>query len=160
MKDSWRDTLARALIEAKGDFQASRDADVATPASKGGICSDPVHRKEVEEAAIAVVKAHHSKDYACVDRKRDCCGFDLLFTHLRTGQEVHAEVKGTSGTRPHFFMSANEYAYAQSWPEWRLAMVTSALDEPKLELMTYAEAMRRFDWEPFAWHGTEKPDAR
>lgn len=159
-KDDWRETLVRALIAAKRDFQASNDADVATPPAKGGICGDPVRRKEVEEAAIAAVKSHYSKDYACVDRQNDCCGFDLLFTHLQTGQEVHVEVKGTSGTRPHFFMSANEYAYAQSWPEWRLAMVTSALDEPQLELMTYGQAKRRFHWEPFAWHEIEKPDAR
>jgi hypothetical protein len=56
------------------------------------------------------------------------CGYDLKAT--RGGKERFIEVKGTSGTRPDVFVSANELRGA-SLPEWRLAVVTRALaDEP------------------------------
>jgi hypothetical protein len=152
----WREKLARALLRAKASVQASGDVKRTAVTLRGGICADPVRRKEVENAAIAAVRARFAKSYDCVDRQPDRCGFDLFFVHRRTERELHVEVKGTAGAQPHFFISRNEYAYAASSTEWRLAMVTNALDEPVVEVMTYDQAKRRFDWEPYSWHATRR----
>lgn len=93
---------------------------------------------------------------ALIGKKKDCCGFDILFVHRLSRDELHVEVKGTAGLRPHFFISDNEYAYAEKSEEWRLAMVTNALDDPAVEILTYPQAKERFDWMPFAWHATER----
>lgn len=154
IKDSWRETLARVLLKAKAEFETSTDADPVLP--RGGICGDQDQRKEIEKAAIATVRAHLAKDYECADRQNDNCGFDLLFVHRKSNDELHVEVKGTAGLQPHFFISVNEHAHAEKFLEWRLAMVTNALNKPAIEIMTYAQAKQRFDWQPFTWHATAR----
>lgn len=154
----WREDLALALLDAKRDFEVAFDAGLVASGQRslGGICGDPERRKEVEVAAIECVKSHFGERYECRDRQSDNCGFDLLFTHKKTREEHHVEVKGTSQMVPHFFMSTNEFAYAQKAPNWQLAMVTDALRGPKLTLMNYAEARKAFEWQTHTWHAVTK----
>ncbi len=90
---------------------------------------DPEQRKRVELAAIDAAKEFLRKDYRITDRQKENCGYDLLARHRKTGDELHVEVKGTSGVNMHFYMSRNEFRYMPS-PKWRMIMVTNALVEP------------------------------
>lgn len=153
-KDSWRETLARSLLKAKAELATTKDDSPQINQPRSGICGDPVRRKEVEDAAVAHIQKHFDGKYDFVDRQKDCCGFDLLFIHKKSKEELHVEVKGTAGVHPHFFISANEYAYAANSPDWWLAMVTKALDGPQVSILTFSEAQRHFEWEPFSWHAT------
>lgn len=150
----WRETLANQLLAEKRRYEATADAiRAATPFEAGkGICGDQERRKQVEDAAVKFVRAHFGDSYHFKDRQKDNCGFDLLFTHKKTGREHHVEVKGTALLEPHFFISRNELAYARQSSQWELAMVTDALGEPQLSLMDYDKASATFEWQPVAWH--------
>jgi hypothetical protein len=155
-KGAWREELASSLLAARKRFSVAAAKVLATSVGDagGGICGDKERRKEVEEAAVARVRAHFGDEFHFVDRQRDKCGFDLLFTHKESGEEHHVEVKGTAMLQPHFFMSANELAYARKWPQWQLAIVSDALGARELQLMNYQEAKAAFDWQVCTWHAT------
>lgn len=157
-KDPWRQKLAQELLKAKATHLKSTQHKAIPRAPQGGICADAERRKETENAAVALVQSYYAKRYTCIDRQHDNCGYDLHFVHRKTGEELHVEVKGTAGTRPHFFISSNEHNHAKMHPFWRLAMVTEALGEGKLEVMDYKAASKRFRWDPFVWHATERSD--
>lgn len=114
---------------------------------------DPEHRRRVELAAIDSAKTFLRKDHRVTDRQKENCGYDLLARHRQTGDELHVEVKGTSGVNMHFYMSRNEFRYMPS-PKWRLIVVTSALVKPKVTLLNAAEVGRAFSIDPFAWEAT------
>ena len=165
-KQSWREDLAKKLLAIRKAYRApdSLVLRTKTGGGRGGICADPERRKQVEEAAIAMVKAHYKKPtYEIDDRQKDNCGFDLLVRPARNPKaELHIEVKGTQNSEPHFLMSRREYAYMLANPNrWRLAMVTKALSvTPELKVMDASEARQHFFWEEFAWHATSKPKTR
>ena len=86
---------------------------------------------QVEQAAMNTVRAHfESQGWKVEDVSRANVGWDL--TARRGAATTHIEVKGVSGTRPHFLLTVNEHATAQSDPQWRLAVVTLALTDPSL----------------------------
>lgn len=153
ISEPWRTELAGSLLKLKVELEEPS----STASLRGRICSDPTRREEVEAAAIGKVKEHFAeKDFICDDVQRLCCGYDLHFKHRQTGKEQHVEVKGTAMDVPHFFMSSNEYAYAEASPHWLLAIVTNALKKPRLELMNYSEAKRKFVWETLTWHAKKR----
>lgn len=158
--DRWREALAKKLLAARKRFNASGRLGSGPRVRKieGGICADPIRRKEVEEAAIKRVLAEFpAPKFEVIDRQKDNCGFDLLVRNP-SGGELHIEVKGTAMEKPHFLMSRREYAYMQTNPKhWRLAMVTNALVRPKLKIMNRSEVRQEFFWEEFCWHATAKP---
>lgn len=162
-KAAWCKELAEELLEIRRKHRDGvRSAKGSVRGSlKGGICADAERRKEVEEAAIAFVKAHYPKSrFEIDDRQMAKCGFDLLVRQkadLR--RELHVEVKGTQNASPHFLMSHREYAYMLANPRhWRLAMVTDALTtKPRLEIMGGEAVQARFFWKVFTWHATAKP---
>lgn len=160
--EPWRNNLAKKLfaIRASTVDNASPKDGAASNRKGGGICADPARRKEVEEAAIAMVKKRFpEKTYEVHDRQSDKCGYDILVRRKSDPKdELHIEVKGTQMNRPHFLMSKNEYAYMFAHPDqWRLGMVTDALkSKPKLKLYEASEAQREFNWEEFTWHVTSK----
>ena len=117
---------------------------------------DAQQRKLVELAAIEAAKKFLNKDHHVKDRQKDNCGYDLLAKHRETGDELHVEVKGTSGETMHFYMSRNEFRYMLS-PQWRLIMVTDALGIAKTDIFTATEARSTFNIDPFAWEATVKP---
>jgi Domain of unknown function (DUF3883) len=157
LQDRWRNDLARRLLKIRqrwNEVGMNGQSPIAG-GGRGGICADSKRRKEVEEAAVALVKAKYPEPrYIVMDRQLEKCGFDLLVRTKKSGMELHIEVKGTQNTAPHFLMSHKEYAYMRASPRrWRLAMVTDALSKaPKLELMDAKEAETRFSWKEFTWH--------
>jgi hypothetical protein len=162
-KAEWCEELAEKLLAIRRDHTKGRNTvrGGVAGSGRGGICADPEKRKEVEEAAIATVKARFPEDkFDIDDRQMAKCGFDLLVrAKTEARKELHIEVKGTQNNSPHFLMSHREYAYMLANPRhWRLAMVTNALTKtPKLEIMEAREAQERFFWKEFTWHATAKP---
>lgn len=154
--DRWRDDLARDLLAERDRILANEPVPADTNTRQGGICGDATRRKEVEEAAVAAVIAELGDDYTHVDRQNDKCGFDILFIEKSTGVERHIEIKGTQNPIGHFFLSRNEDEKGQVDPLWELALVTDALTNPTVEIMSYEEAERAFDWQVVCWHATRK----
>ena len=116
---------------------------------------DPEHRKKVELASVEAALLFLQKKHKVTDRQKDNCGYDLLARNRKTGEELHVEVKGTSGEAMHFYLTRGEYRYMPS-PQWRLLIVTNALANPKLTLFTHAQAKKAFDLEAFAWEATAR----
>ena len=64
------------------------------------------------------------------------------------------EVKGTSSSKQHFFLSRNESKRSVD-PLWRLAMVTEELNNnPKLEILDTEEMESRFYFDSMCWECT------
>lgn len=148
--EAWRKELARFAENLVSEYSG---ADQLPPKLT---FPDQAQRKRIELAAIDIAKKVLGKDYSVTDRQKDNCGYDLLAKHRKTGEELHAEVKGTSGQNMHFYMSRNEFRYMAS-PQWRLIVVSDALGKPKANVFTTAQARQTFSIDPFAWEGTVKP---
>jgi hypothetical protein len=148
--DAWRRTLANFAEE----LVESPPAGIDKPPPRIAF-PDPEHRREVELASVEAAKALLSKTHKVTDRQKDKCGYDLLARHRKTGEELHVEVKGTSGAKMHFYLTRGEYGYMPN-PKWRLLMVTEALTKPNLRLFTEKEARKTFDLEAFAWEATAR----
>ena len=133
-------------------FHAS---EVASSSAPKLAFPDPQLRKRVEEAAISAAKDFLQNKYRVKDRQKDNCGYDLLAKHRKTGEELHVEVKGASGTAMHFYMSRNEFRYMPS-PQWRLIMVCDALGSVQVKLLAASEVRQMFSIEPFAWEAVAK----
>ena len=119
---------------------------------------DQRHRSKVEEAAIKeAVEYLKFKGYEIMDKQNDNCGYDLLATRRRKPHELHVEVKGTSGSNPQFFISRNEKKHMLN-SEWRIVIVTNALDSPVVSLLTKRQVESMFLISPFAWHAKLKND--
>lgn len=168
----WRSTLAKELLSYRERLVEllGREGNTAEERELP-IGGDAKHRKQVEIAAVEAVKQHFS-EYACESKEADKCGYDLLFTHRTSGEILHVEVKGTSLPVPGYFLTQKELGYAESlerndhrsrqdengiWrPVWRIAVVSHALEEPRVRVFTLAEMRFAFDMAPYAWRGTLK----
>lgn len=148
--DAWREEFAEM---AKGIVNTPLVDDTTTPKL---VFPDAEHRKAVEIAAIDLAKKKFEAEYRITDRQKDNCGYDLLLVHREHGEEIHLEVKGTSGALMRFFMSRNEQKYI-THPSWRLYMVTNALEAPEGVMMDLDQVTEAFDLLPFAWEGVAKP---
>lgn len=146
--ETWRRDLAQLAEE----LVKTSPADVDKPPPRI-VFPDQGHRKKVELAAIDAAKKYLSKGNRITDRQLHKCGYDLLVRNRKTGDELHVEVKGTAGEAMHFYMTRGEYQYMPT-PQWRLIIVTSALTEPKLAMLTYKEVKKAFDFDAFAWEAT------
>lgn len=124
--------------------EVSYEVEVTSPSSP-----DPEKRKKVELAAIEHVVTHYeSQGYSVSDRQSDNCGYDLF---VKKGKSVlKVEVKGTSLGDHRFFLSRNERAKSVD-PEWRLAIVLNALDNPELSVYNTEEMEKAFEFEPLCW---------
>ena len=104
--------------------------------------SDPFLRAKVEKAAIKyVAKYYEGKGYECVSVESDNKGWDLKFT--RDVDELLVEVKGCSGDAGQVELTPNEYAAMRNRhlrDVYRLAVVTRALDKPRLSIVRFNES--------------------
>lgn len=152
VSDSWRRSYAKwaeNLIAAVGT------ATLDQVSSSGGFAGASV-RREVETRSVAATRSWlQSRGYTVTDRQRGNCGYDLLAQRPRTPAELHVEVKGTSGTTGHFYMTRNEHAYTSD-PRWRLAMVTDALGKSIVRVLTRRELCNKYDVSPLLWEGSER----
>ena len=151
-KDTWRTELAKFAVKmvktSERVFQKAGMPSVNFPDAK--------HRKKVEKAAINAVRTLLGrKGYNIRDRQKDYCGYDLLATRKRQPKELHIEVKGTSTSEMQFFMTENERNYMNN-PKWRLAIVTSALTRPNVNMLNANQTQRAFNFSPIAWSARKK----
>lgn len=89
--------------------------------------------RRVELAAVqTVMDTLRSKGYNVASVESLNLGWDL--TARREGEELHIEVKGAAGAVPKFFLTGNEFRTSRTDPAWVLAVVTSALTSPQLQV--------------------------
>lgn len=148
--ESWRRELANLADELVSSYQPNTGESPPRFAFP-----DHEHRKKVELASVEAAIQFLQKKHKVTDRQKENCGYDLLARNKKTGEELHVEVKGTSGAAMHFYLTRGEYRY-MSAPQWRLLMVTNALTSPKISLLTHAEVKKAFDLEAFAWEATAR----
>lgn len=105
-------------------------ATVLTVSAAGAGYGTPEQNRLVEEAAMrAALTAFAGWDHEDVSAAK--CGWDISFR--RGSEEVHAEVKGVSGSKPTVLLTANEWRRASEDAYWQLVIVTHALlNEPQV----------------------------
>ena len=110
------------------------------------------HIKEVDKVAIKEAISYlESKKYKISDRQKNNCGYDLLAKRKKSPDpELHIEVKGTSSEKMQFFISRNEWNY-MTHPRWRLLIVTSALNNPKVKLLSKKKVDKLFKFNAIRW---------
>lgn len=97
--------------EQRGDQSTAAETITITTEYGAGYGSAEQNAK-VEQAAMHTVRRHlESRGWQVEDVSRDNVGWDL--TARRGEATTHIEVKGVSGTRPHFLLTVNEHAKAQ-----------------------------------------------
>lgn len=101
----------------------------------------PAKNAVVESIAMAEVIQFYGTDWGYKDVSADKVGWDITFTHRMTGEVVRVEVKGVSGTQPIVLLTANEIRAAENQPGWYLAVVTSALNKPRVAEYTADQAL-------------------
>ena len=128
LKDPW-------AVDAPGlVFAPNRPKRGGTPRQP-----DPVLRAKVEEAAINRVVHHYfDKGYHYESVESENKGWDLEFT--RGAVKLLVEVKGCSGNADQVELTPNEYTAMRNRryrDVYRLAIVTCALDDPKLSIVRF-----------------------
>ncbi len=98
------------------------------------ITVDPQHRKAVEKASMAFVKKQLRRErYNVENVSHKNLGYDLKAS--RGADILYIEVKGTGGTELRFIITSNEVGFMEKDPSSRVAIVTSALSQPKLHVI-------------------------
>lgn len=141
----------------KGDENGSNEAS-PQPAPSGAGFGNPEENKEVEKAAIAIVKKKYKFDgWTVRSVERDKCGFDLECHKGEITENV--EVKGVSGTERSFFITAGEVEQAKINSKFVLIVVTSALSSsPVMTCYSGTEFFRSFELKVVQYRAALRPD--
>ncbi len=101
---------------------------------------DQERKLATEKSAIdTVVKYYLGKNYQVYSVESDNFGWDL--EAKREGRTLRIEVKGLSGTTPSIELTPNEYrSFSEKKEDYRLAIVTNALEEPHLHICRYVDS--------------------
>lgn len=117
-----------------------------------GVCfqPDPVQRKKVEKAAVRnVTDFYQKKGWRVRSVEQEKVGYDL---HCTKGDQVErVEVKGTSGTKEEFILTANEYAKAQTDATFVLYLVTNSLNKPRPKKYSAKRLLEKFQLTPLSY---------
>ncbi len=106
--------------------------------------------RQIEEGAIHVVARYFQRrGWKVADVSGEKRGYDLLCR--RRGEERHVEVKGISGRRVQFPITANERRAWEEDPRFVLAVVTEVLRSPKLRLFRGRGSLGKFAFEDLAY---------
>lgn len=129
-----------ALLEEPWPEYNEADEEIVVSLRGAGF-GDPVQNLAVEEAAMGAVIEHYD-GWRHDDVSLDKCGWDITFTHKKTGEVARVEVKGLSGDRRVVLLTANEIRAAEVEDHWYLAVVTRALSGPNVTEYTAEEALQ------------------
>lgn len=144
--ENWFKRLARAIGTDTDPKPPKNRSRKKARKAHGGMTrqSDPELRMRVEKAAIeSTWEYFEKKGYAIEDRQRAQCGWDLTCCYGR--RELHVEVKGASGGNITAELTANEFAlFGKCKPNYRLAVVTSALTRPKVHCFSWDMVSKRW----------------
>lgn len=96
---------------------------------------DPETNKLIELAAIEVVSRYYKANLHCevTDVGSQKLGWDLSCL-TPDGTLYRVEVKGVAGRQPSVLLTKNEVRSAREDQNWELAVVTSALKNPRLSI--------------------------
>lgn len=121
----------RKLIES-GQYSHARRP-------KHGKPQDQERKAEVEKAAIRACCTHFENlGYDVMSVEKDNVGWDLVAKSGRSSLRI--EVKGLSGETFSVELTPNEYsAFTQQANDYRLAVVTNALESPSLSICRYSK---------------------
>lgn len=168
--DSSKDNTAASTNDASNDNQVASTYDVnndyvepqvsePTKEAFGSVFyGSSINNRRVEVAAIDfVTKFYEMKGCTVQSVERDKVGYDLVCTRGNGRQDV--EVKGLSGNKLQFIITANEVKQAKQNPNFILCVVTSALSTPTLKLWTGEQLLRKFVLEPTAYRARLKTKA-
>ena len=142
---SWltRDEYAE-LLEVAGAVAAwERDPSDASVRKQDVAVSaaDPLTKSMVEAAAVTEVTDTLERDgWVVEDVQSANVGWDLTATQGSRTRRV--EVKGRGVSAIDVLLTANEYRAATEQHEWTLAIVTSALTDPKVTWVSAEEVVR------------------
>lgn len=159
LKDQMKDLRSIAVKNPDAENPPAFETDEADPLVGFGGTAE--QRKKVEKAAErAVIKHYSALGYEAENRTKIICGYDFCFTKGR--QELHVEVKGTSGASERFFLTRNEYVNGLMVnPKWHLAMVTSALSrKPIVKILTPQQVRKAFELEPICYEAIPIPKVK
>ncbi len=121
----------------------------------GGGFGDPDSNKEVETAAIKeVTRLLVGQGYSVESRETENLGYDL--DAKRSGDTLHAEVKGAAGCAPNFFITPGELKCATTDPSFRLFVVTNALGSPSTISFTGNQLLEKYSLTPQCYKATLK----
>lgn len=100
---------------------------------------DQERKARVEKAAIRACCTHfETLGYDVVSVEKDNVGWDLVAKSGRSSLRI--EVKGLSGAAFSVELTPNEYnAFTQQANDYRLAVVTNALESPSLSICRYSD---------------------
>lgn len=120
-----------ALIEGSQSLRAGRP--------KHSRPQDQERKARVEKAAIRACCTHFENlGYDVVSVEKDNVGWDLVAKSGRSSLRI--EVKGLSGVEFSVELTPNEYsAFIQQANDYRLAVVTNALESPSLSICRYSD---------------------
>lgn len=142
-----------ALLESLWYDDAEEEGDE----SGSGFQQDAEQRKLIEDSAVDYVVNHLNADgWEVVSVEAERCGYDLLCS--RGQEELHVEVKGTSGTEAAFVITAQELDCARHDPVFQLRLVTQVLeDEPVMHCFAGGDVERAFDLKPVQYRAVHNP---
>ena len=110
--------------------------------NKRAFARDQEKKVRVEKEAIGSCIRHFERlGYTVRSVEKDNCGWDLEAEAGKTLLRI--EVKGLSGEEFNIGLTPNEYkAFAQEADDYRLAVVTNALDIPKLFICRFSQEQK------------------
>jgi hypothetical protein len=128
--------------------------------SADGGFSDVDTNRRVDHAAMAYAReAFEQKGWTIEDRQRDFCGYDLLAR--KANAQLHLEVKGAQGSADGFILTANELRCAETDDNFRLCVVTHALERDRsMQIYTAKQMRQAYSLSPIAYIGRRHSHAR
>lgn len=153
-------TFVKNVVEYD-DTKATKKIEISDKALNN-FCPPPTEvKKEIEDEAIRRAIAYYEKEYNVKSVERENLGWDLTITHQKTGEELYIEVKGTSRTTYHFFLSRKENDKRKKYPKkWILFLVKDVgrktISPPQILKATEVENIL----DPFAYEGEYPPKMR
>ncbi|SFL65421.1 protein of unknown function [Loktanella salsilacus] len=134
------------------------DANVKAedPSNRGYASSE--HRRAVEKAAEAFAKKTFHADFHIKDVTNENLGYDFHLKRRKGNCEIFLEIKGTSGSKPMFYLTRNELrCLAANRSRFHLFLVTNALSSDlQGELFTACRVEACFDLEPLSYQAIPK----
>lgn len=124
--------------------------------SGGAGFGDSVTNRLVERAAVNRVTRHlRNMGFNVVSKELEQIGYDLEATDGR--RTIHAEVKGVSGSKVQFPITAGEVRRAGEDPAFRLYVVTNARARTaKIHPMMGAKVLKHFELTPISFIAKRK----
>jgi hypothetical protein len=100
---------------------------------------DQERKVRIEKSAIRVCCDHYEAlGYEVISVEKDNMGWDLIANAGKSSLRI--EVKGLSGSAFSIELTPNEYkAFEQQADDYRLAVVTNALDQPSLSICRFSK---------------------